>query len=109
MNYREKMRKAIECPQFSNSRYGEWGALQLEQRTLIRRLLDEMDNADNYIKKLYFENEKLINKQKDFVKYLKDERERCLTFYNYTECAYAYDVFTNVLSKYKEIIGGENE
>ena len=58
MNYREKIRKAIECPQFNNTRYGEWGALNLEQRRYIKRLLDELDSADNYIKKLYFENQK---------------------------------------------------
>ena len=55
------------------------------------------------------ENKKLKNQQKEFIKYLEEERERCLTFYSYTECAYAYDVFTNVLAKYKEIIGGEDE
>lgn len=58
MNYREKIRKAIECPQFNNTGYGEWGALNLEQRKYIKRLLDELDSADNYIKKLYFENQK---------------------------------------------------
>ena len=59
MNYREKIRKAIECPQFNNTRYGEWGALNLEQRKYIKRLLDELDSADNYIKNLYLENQKL--------------------------------------------------
>ena len=58
MNYREKIRKAIECPQFGNGTYGEWGALTLEQRKYIKRLLDELDSADEYIKKLYFENQK---------------------------------------------------
>ncbi len=47
MNYREKIRKAIECPQLNNTRYGEWGALNLEQRKYIKRLLDELDSADN--------------------------------------------------------------
>lgn len=58
MNYREKIRKAIECPQFGNTRYGEWGALNLEHRRYIKRLLDELDSADNCIKRLYFENKK---------------------------------------------------
>ena len=58
MNYREKIRKAIECPQLNNTRYGEWGALTLEQRKYIKRLLDELDSADNYVKKLYLENQK---------------------------------------------------
>lgn len=58
MNYREKIRKAIECPQLNNTRYGEWGALTLEQRKYIKRLLDELDSADNCVKRLYFENKK---------------------------------------------------
>lgn len=56
MNYREKLRKAIECPQFRDKDYGEWGALNLEQRRLIKRLLDELDNSDDYVKKIYLEN-----------------------------------------------------
>ena len=58
MNYREKIRKAIECPQFGYATYGEWGALRLEQRIYIKRLLDELDSADNYIKNVYLENQK---------------------------------------------------
>jgi len=68
MNYREKIRKAIECPQFGDKYYGEWGALNLEQRTLIKRLLNELDNADNFNKTIYLENEQLkasINKAID--------------------------------------------
>lgn len=59
MNYREKMRKAIECPQFGNINYGEWGVLRLDQRKKIKRLLDEMDRADIYIRQLYEENIRL--------------------------------------------------
>lgn len=58
MNYREKIRKAIECPQFGNTRYGEWGALNLEKRKYIKRLLDELDSADNCVKRLYLKNKK---------------------------------------------------
>lgn len=64
MNYRQKIRRAIECPQFGNIDYGEWGILTLEQRRLIKRLLDELDSADNFIKRIYIkkqkENEELI-------------------------------------------------
>lgn len=56
MNYREKIRKAIECPQFGYTHYGEFGALKLEQRNLIKRLLDELDSADDCVKKLYLKN-----------------------------------------------------
>ena len=59
MNYREKIRKAIECPQLNNTRYGEWGAVNLEQRKYIKRLLDELDSADNYLKRVYLENKQL--------------------------------------------------
>lgn len=58
MNYRDKIRKAIECPQFGYDRYGEWGALRLDQRKYIKRLLDELDSADAYILKLYEEAQK---------------------------------------------------
>lgn len=67
MNYREKIRKAIECPQFGNETYGEWGALRFEQRVLIKRLLDELDRADNYFKKVYLENQELKKKYENAV------------------------------------------
>lgn len=70
MNYRERIRKAIECPQFGNERYGEWGALRFEQRVLIKRLLDELDSADNCVKRLYLKNRKqkeVINNFLDIV------------------------------------------
>lgn len=68
----------------------------------------------------YFQN-KCSNyevQQKEFIKYLEEKRDKCLTFYEKTECAYAYDVFKVVLSKYKEInhieevdkmVGGKDE
>lgn len=59
MNYRDKIRKAIECPRFGYDHYGEWGALRLDQRKYIKRLLDELDSADAYILKLYEENQQL--------------------------------------------------
>ena len=62
MNYREKIRKAIECPQLGNETYGELGILNPTQRKYIKRLLDELDNTDNFVKKLYFENKQLKEK-----------------------------------------------
>ena len=70
MNYREKIRKVIECPQLGNETYGEFGILNLTQRKYIKRLLDELDNADNFVKKLYFENKQLKdnwNKLKEYI------------------------------------------
>ena len=81
MNYREKIRKAIECPQFRDKNYGKWGALNLEQRNLIKRLLNELDSADNCVKKLYLQNIKqkeVINKITDLIKqYGKYDGEKC--------------------------------
>lgn len=65
MNYREKIRKAIECPQFGNTNYGEWGDLRLDQRKYIKLLLDELDGADAYILQLYEENQQLKEQVKD--------------------------------------------
>ena len=81
MNYRERIRNAIDCPQFSgNNNYGEWGALRFDQRILIKRLLDELDGADKYIKRLYEENQQLKEeykklweeneKQKEIIKFI---------------------------------------
>ena len=68
MNYRERMRKAIRCPQFGYDDYGEWGALNLNQRRDIKRLLDKMDRADELIKDLFVKYEKA----KAYIKYLED-------------------------------------
>lgn len=70
MNYREKIRKAIACPQFGDETWGEWGILNLEQRRYIKRLLDELDRADNYFKRVYLENKELeqqCKKQKEVI------------------------------------------
>jgi hypothetical protein len=76
MNYREKIRKAIECPQFGNSQYGEWGALRLEQRKLIRRLLNELDSADNYILKLYKKIETIKSFCNDYIDLDEETKEK---------------------------------
>lgn len=39
--------------------WGVGGALRLDQRKYIKRLLDELDSADAYILKLYEENQQL--------------------------------------------------
>lgn len=76
MNYREKIRKAIECPQFGNLHYGEWGALRLEQRELIRRLLNELDSADNYILKLYKKIETIKSFCNDYIDLDEETKEK---------------------------------
>ena len=76
MNYREKMREYLKEPNEICNHYGKWGILNKEQRDFITRLLNEMDGADNYIKKLQQENarlkekiEKAIEKIKNIDKY----------------------------------------
>ena len=71
MNYREKLREYIKCPQLGSIDYGKWGALNLEQRKLIKRLLDEMDRADEVIKKQFFE----LNKYKEVLDKIKNYLE----------------------------------
>lgn len=89
MNYREKLRKAIECPQFGNINYGEYGSLRLDQRKNIKRLLDEMDRADEVIKHQFFEIERL-NKRftaiKDYLKQIREDNKKgTLSSYNLVE------------------------
>lgn len=100
MNYREKIRKAIECPQFGNETYGEWGALTLEQRKFIKRLLDELDRADNYLKKVYLENKQLKYNWNELKKWL-EENESFDDYCNET-------TFTSVLEKMLELEQGSD-
>lgn len=106
MNYREKIRKAIECPQFGYATYGEWGALNLEQRRYIKRLLDELDSADNYIKNVYLENQKykevidkLKNKTKENIENAKCE----ITTLTIVDKAY-YQYIEKILDNYVDIL-----
>ena len=101
MNYREKIRKAIECPQFGNETYGEWGILNLEQRKFIKRLLDELDRADNYLKKVYLENKQLKYNWNELKKWL-EENESFDDYCNET-------TFTSVLEKMQELEGSDKK
>lgn len=74
MNYIEKIRRAIECPQFGNENYGEWGTLNLEQRKYIRKLLFDLTTTNNFVKDLYFENEKLKENWNKLKKYIKETK-----------------------------------
>ena len=65
MNYREKMREYLKEPNEICNHYGKWGILNKEQRDLITRLLNEMDGADNYIKKIQQENAQLKEFKKE--------------------------------------------
>lgn len=65
MNYREKMKEYLKEPDEYSSQYGKWGILNREQRHLIKRLLKEMDSADEVIKHQYFEIERLNKRIED--------------------------------------------
>ena len=101
MNYRDKIRKAIECPQFGYDHYGEWGALRLDQRKHIKRLLDELDSADAYILKLQEENRQLIE-------YLKEQINECKLSGNDEDYVRA-DVYEEILSKIEKSERARNE
>ena len=62
MNYKERMKEYLKEPDGYSSQYGKWGALNQEQRTLIKRLLNEMDNAETVIRDQFEEIERLNNK-----------------------------------------------
>lgn len=72
MNYREKMREYLKEPNEICNHYGKWGILNREQRDLITRLLNEMDRADHYIKKIQQENERLKDKIEKAVEHIKN-------------------------------------
>lgn len=82
MNYKEIIREAIRCPQFGDEYYGEWGALRYEQRLLIKRLLDECDSADSYIRKLYLEKQELIDYLKEEINEAKESWGNCVYYNN---------------------------
>ena len=82
---------------------------ELEEKNKPQIFIDTQDIEERYAEGLYQdyleeENKKYKNQQKEFVEWLENEKDRCLTFYSSTECMYAYDVFKDVLSKYNEII-----
>ena len=78
MNYREKMREYLKEPNEICNRYGKWGILNREQRDLITRLLNEMDGADNYIKKILKENAQLKDKINMAIEYYEANQQECV-------------------------------
>ena len=78
MNYREKMREYLKEPNEICNHYGKWGILNKEQRDFITRLLNEMDGADNYIKKLQQENARLKDKINMAIKYYELNQQECV-------------------------------
>lgn len=78
MNYREKMREYLKEPNEICNHYGKWVILNKEQRYLITRLLNEMCVADNYIKKIQQENERLKDKINMAIEYYEANQQECV-------------------------------
>jgi hypothetical protein len=90
MNYRERLREDIKCLQFGDITYGRLGSLKYEDRKSIKRLLDEMDRADEVIKKQFFE----LNKQKEVLDKIKEYCKEVIEEHNNGE----YNVSTTQLA-----------
>lgn len=70
MNYRERIRKELLTNDTGQSiHYHKLNELKHDRKMMILRLLDEMDRADEYIKRLYLENEKLKEILKEYAPY----------------------------------------
>lgn len=95
MNYREEIRKYISCPQLGDIHYGKWGALRVEQRLLIKRLLDDLDNADKTIKYL----QQRIDKAVEYI----ENKEIDTLHFNSKDF-----LDTSIAGELLEILGGEN-
>ena len=44
----KEMKEYIRCPQFGDDHYGKYGALRLEQRKEIKRLIDYCDYLEDF-------------------------------------------------------------
>ena len=108
--YHFKQNEEIEQLQQENQELKK----ELEEKNKPQIFIDNQDIEERYAEGLYQdyleeENKKYKNQQKEFIEFLENEKDRCLTFYSSTECMYAYDVFKDVSSKYKEIIGSNGK
>jgi archaellum component FlaC len=101
MNYREKMREYLKEPNVFSSQYGKWGVLNKEQREYIRKLLDEMDRADEYIKNLYFKNENLQSKI-DKANEILEENNRLEEFSE--QLMEERNIYKNIVNELKELL-----
>lgn len=95
-----------------NKEYVFVGTAQLKTRDYINQLEKENKELKKQLENkysktgiltnevLYEENTKLINQQKEFIKYLEDESKKI-----YRDFGLRQNIFREILSKYKEIIG----
>lgn len=45
----KSIREKISCPQFGDDHYGEWGALRMDQKQTIKRMIDYIAGQEAYI------------------------------------------------------------
>ena len=77
--------------------------LQQENKELKKQLENKYEKIGTLTGELlYEENTKLINQQKEFIKYLEDESKKI-----YRDFGLRQNIFREILQKYKEIIGGK--
>lgn len=95
----EDIRGKISCPQFADDHYGEWGALRLDQRRTIKRMLDFIQGQEEKIKLLTrYETEFLKERLKteeleERLGEVKAENERLKAKVNHYN--YCYENFVN--------------
>lgn len=81
-------------------------ALLKENQELKKQLENKYEKVGTLTTELlYEENTKLINQQKEFIKYLEDK----INFYKINTQGYSMNLVEEILQKYKSIIGVSNE
>ena len=101
MNYRERMKEYLKEPNEYSSQYGKWAILNREQRDLIKRLLREMDSADEVIKHQYFEIERLNN--------IINEINSIVEYWGYDKEYNDISSFRMAMKSIKDILGSDKE
>lgn len=90
---------------FNNKIYCPLCYFKKENQELKKQLENKYEKIGTLTGELlYEENTKLINQQKEFIKYLEDESKKI-----YRDFGLRQNIFREILSKYKEIIGDDKK
>ena len=66
------VRQNIACPQFGDDHYGSWGALRLDQRRAIKRMVDTINRKNTELDRLTIYFDKAVEERlKQFAERLK--------------------------------------
>lgn len=88
------------------SKVPDYNDLLKENQELKKQLESKYEKVGTLTTELlYEENTKLINQQKEFIKYLEDK----INFYKINTQGYSMNLVEEILQKYKSIIGVSNE